>query len=508
MKKVHGVGLAALVAVQQVVGCSSGSSTSAPATTVDAGTPVVDAGAPGVDASVPVDAAPAVDAAPPPPPPESLPFSYCTGKPNAELTFSPGQEQDVLDAVNTLDECTTVKFNAGTFHFNNALTIRQKGVTLKGAGKGLKGGLVGDAASTVLEFATAASNTNGIDHKGDWFIIRDLAVVDAKKDAVRIEAATNVRILSVRTEWTAENNPRNGAYGLYPVKSTNILMQDCEAYNAADAGIYVGQSKNVIVRRNIAKQNVAGLEIENTQNADVYDNLTEDNTTGLVAFDLPGNPIRGTDVKLHDNVVKNNNRANFGAGIVGIVPAGTGTFVLASRRVEITHNRFSNNVTVDVGVLSGLDVESDKTKWLAGGNNWQISDVWIHDNTCEGGSGGNVDNGQVDLVKREIGFLLFTLYDYGHTQGVPSIEHVVWDGVDATATDNMLNDVNLCVTGNTMPASEPFMVTDLNFVASSRLASQFRVDEAWAKTGHYAQSNPLFSCSGFTPAISAITLPE
>jgi len=50
------------------------------------------------------------------------------------------------------------------------------------------------------------------------------------------------------------------------------------AIAAADAGSYVGQSKNVIVRNNRAESNVAGIEIENTQGADVYDNVAVDNT--------------------------------------------------------------------------------------------------------------------------------------------------------------------------------------------------------------------------------------
>ena len=36
-----------------------------------------------------------------------------------------------------------------------------------------------------------------------------------------------------------------------------------------DAGIYVGQSRNIIVRNSIARYNVAGIEIENCYYADV-----------------------------------------------------------------------------------------------------------------------------------------------------------------------------------------------------------------------------------------------
>lgn len=436
-------------------------------------------------------------------------FSYCKDKTSTEISFTPGQEQQALDALNTLAECTTVKFAAGTFKFNNALTIRQKGITIIGAGKGAKGGLTGDAASTVLEFSAAAANTNGIDHQGDWFTIRDLAIVDAKKDGLRVEQSTNVRIQSLRAEWSVENASTNGAYGLYPVKSTNVLVEKCEAYNASDAGIYVGQVKNTIVRDNVAKQNVAGIEIENTDNADVYGNDAEDNTAGLAVFDLTGNPIKGTDIFVHDNIVRGNNRANFGGGVVGGVPAGTGTFILASRRVELAKNTYGNNVTVDVSIVSGLDIEPDVTQWAAGGNNWGISDIWVHDNTFEAGSGINADNGHVDIDKRPLGALLSFLYGYGSSQGVDRIEPVVWDGVDLQPqADNLLNDVNVCVGNNTLPADAPNAIVDLNLPASQALATSFDLAGAWAKTARYAQGAAPFNCSGFTPALVPVTLPE
>jgi parallel beta-helix repeat protein len=436
------------------------------------------------------------------------PFSFCRA--TKTLDFAPGQEQDLLDALNLLEECTVVRLSAGTFRFDNALTIRQRGITLVGAGKGSKGELEGTGASTVLEFTNAVANTNGIDHVGDWFTIRKLAIVNAKKDALRVEASTNVRIVEVRTEWTSENRPDNGKYGLYPVKSTNVLVQGCEAYNAADAGIYVGQTKRAVIRGNIAKQNVAGIEIENTQNADVEGNLAEDNTCGLVAFDLPGNPVAGTDVKIWKNVIRNNNRSNFGASVVGQVPAGTGTFVLASRRVELTRNTYANNNTVDVAVISGLSLEPNVELWAAAGGNWGIRDLWIHDNVLEGGSGDFVDNGTPDPVARPLGAVLAGLYAFGASQGVPNVEAFLWDGVDLTGADNKLvNDVNLCIENNALPANAPLPIVDLNLVKvrpTLAAGTPAAVAAAWAETSRVAQGAAPFACHGFQPPLAPVVL--
>jgi parallel beta-helix repeat protein len=53
-------------------------------------------------------------------------------------------------------------------------------------------------------------------------------------------------------------------YGLFPVLSNNVLIEDSLATGIRDAGIYVGQSTNIVVRNNEVHHNVAGIEIENS----------------------------------------------------------------------------------------------------------------------------------------------------------------------------------------------------------------------------------------------------
>ena len=50
----------------------------------------------------------------------------------------------------------------------------------------------------------------------------------------------------------------------YPVASEDVLIDGCVAIGASDAGIYVGQSQNIIVKNSRAEFNVAGIEIENS----------------------------------------------------------------------------------------------------------------------------------------------------------------------------------------------------------------------------------------------------
>src|SRR6185436_4401107 len=140
----------------------------------------------------------------------------------------------------------------------------------------------------------------------------DLAIEDAAGDALKIDGGTNITIRRVRVEWTDGPKTTNGPYGLYPVNCSKVLSEECVAIGASDAGIYVGQSDQVIVRRNRAEKNVAAIEIENTKHADVYDNKVTGNTGGIMVFNLPDLPVQGGGhVRVFNNQVVANNTPNF-----------------------------------------------------------------------------------------------------------------------------------------------------------------------------------------------------
>jgi parallel beta-helix repeat protein len=115
---------------------------------------------------------------------------------------------------------------------------------------------------------------------------------------------------------------------------------------ASDAGIYVGQSQQIVVRNSRAEGNVAGIEIENSYNADVHDNVATGNTGGILVFDLPDLPQQGGhSIRLFHNQVVANNHPNFaGVGnIVASVPPGTGVMVMANRDVHVFDNDIKDN---------------------------------------------------------------------------------------------------------------------------------------------------------------------
>jgi len=368
-----------------------------------------------------------------------------------------GSDADLQTLANSLADNTTIILGAGTFSMSNQVTIRNKGIHLLGQG------IDGDSATT-LDFTNTTAQANGVDVQGDGFLIQDLVVLNSHKDGIRVENTDGVTFRHIRATWTDKSSSNNGAYGIYPVHSKNVLVEDSEAHNASDAGLYVGQCQHVIVRNNLVSGNVAGLEIENTEYADVYGNEATDNTGGIVVFDLPSNPIIGRDIRLRDNKIHENNHANFASGgTVAAIPVGTGTFAMASRRVEITGNTYAGNHTGDIAVISGLTLASDRTKWalptatLVGtyqdlGLIMPAADTVVNFRSENIKIAGNHHSGSGTLPDTlnplMIGLLLASVY------GTTPVDSVLYDGVQESkfnSTDATLNsnDNHICAGGNT-----------------------------------------------------------
>ncbi len=139
------------------------------------------------------------------------------------------------------------------------------------------------------------------------------------------------------------------------------------------------------MRRSRAEANVAGIEIENSRFADVYENKAMHNTGGILVFNLPDLPVKGGgNTRVFNNEVAENNTQNFGAkgSMVAKVPTGTGVIVLATNHVEVFKNTIKDNNTANVSVIS----------YFTTGN--PINDatyypfpeaIYVHDNTISGG---------------------------------------------------------------------------------------------------------------------------
>ena len=222
-------------------------------------------------------------------------------------------------ALETATPGTVIEIPEGTFEFKRSLVLNTDGVTIRGAGMD----------KSILSFKGQLAGAEGLSVNASDFTIEDVAIEDTVGDALKVNEGENIVIRNVRTEWTNGPDVNNGAYGIYPVQTKNTLVEGSVAIGASDAGIYVGQSQQVVVRNNRAEFNVAGIEIENTIGADVYNNVATDNTGGILVFNMPQIPQRGHSTRVYDNEVFANNTENFAAPGTAVsgVPKGSGVII-------------------------------------------------------------------------------------------------------------------------------------------------------------------------------------
>ena len=322
-------------------------------------------------------------------------------KPNT--TYQDTLIQQLIDA----KPGDVITIPAGVYAIDRGLSLDVDGVTIRGAGMD----------RTILSFKGQVAGAEGLLVNASNFTIEDLAIEDAKGDGLKVNEGENIIIRRVRAEWTGGPKTSNGAYGLYPVQVRNLLIEDSVAIGASDAGIYVGQSNNVVVRRNRAEFNVAGIEIENTQNADVYDNLATNNTGGILVFNMPNLKVPGFATRIFRNRVEGNNTGNFGrkGSAVASVPAGSGVVINSNDQVEIFDNDIGGNNTANVIISSYFSTGYMSEKGVAPNFDPWPEAIFIHDNRFT--AGGNKPDG-LDLQALRVAM-------FGVTGSLPD---VLWDG--------------------------------------------------------------------------------
>ena len=320
---------------------------------------------------------------------------------------------------------TTIDLPAGNFTLDASLWLDgKKDITVKGAGQD----------KTILSFKNQISGAEGIKVTNSSNItLKDLTVQDTKGDGIKTQLVQGITFQNVKAEWTQGADKDNGGYGLYPVQCTNVLIDNCTAVGASDAGIYVGQSKYIIVRNSKAYQNVAGIEIENSWYADVYDNEAYNNTGGILVFDLPDLIQKeGGFVRIFRNNIHDNNHINFApkGNTVGKVPQGTGIMILATRNVEVFDNKIVNNISASTAIVSYYMTENpinDKSYKPFPSN------IYVHDNYYERPKVKATGKGRMGMMFR---------FKLRFGKDVP---HILYDGIE----DKEMKDRNICIRNNT-----------------------------------------------------------
>jgi cytochrome c peroxidase len=240
--------------------------------------------------------------------------------------------ESIQEAVDKAGRNGVVRIYPGTYH-ENVLVIHH-GVTIEG--------VIRNGKRPVLDGRNLLPDA--ISGLGNDFKVANLEIRNYQGNGVVVHKARNVVFRNLVLHNT-------GLYGVYPIECDGVLVEDCKVSGTRDAGIYVGQSRNIVVRRNEAFQNVTGIEIENSVNAIVEDNYVHNNTGGILVFLLPFNPSKVQDgCIVRRNRVINNNTPNFAdpEAIVSNVLKGTGIMLLAADNTEVYENEIVGNGTFGI----------------------------------------------------------------------------------------------------------------------------------------------------------------
>lgn len=321
---------------------------------------------------------------------QSAPLSFRVKVPGRVFFITPGEDatEQMLSASTQLSPGDVIQFDCGFFDLKKTLLINQvEDVTIKGCGRD----------KTALSFRNNTASPEGILISSvAGIVIEDLTVLDSGGNGFELRAVNHGTLRRVRALWSsnggqqspdpvsAENylerlatpvpctdpptlNPnapenqfpgadtsspdytvseKSGRYGIYPVSSENILIDEAESVGASDAGIYVGQTNTAIIRNSRAVYNVFGFEIENVQGGEYQNNIAECNTGGFLIYDLDNLRQYGDRSRMYGNISRNNNTYNFTAGgFVANVPPGSGMITLSYDRIDVFENIFENNNT-------------------------------------------------------------------------------------------------------------------------------------------------------------------
>jgi parallel beta-helix repeat protein len=270
--------------------------------------------------------------------------------------------QSIADAANDGD---TIFLEPGTY-LGQTMLLKDSNLSLIGIKTCDTG------ARAILENDPMAPQANGItscgslttcaapdpmdpdqDHAADNLLFQGFEVNNYDNNDIFTGGADGVTYRDMITRGPGTNPGTE--YGVFPILSNNVLIEDCLVTNVRDAGIYVGQSVNIVIRNNEVFGNVAGIEVENSANAEVYNNYAHDNSAGILVFKLVLPTQYSNCHYIHDNISENNNGVNYGSGLVGDVPSGTGMLILSNDTSVFENNVVTGNDTFGI-VLTDQEV--------------------------------------------------------------------------------------------------------------------------------------------------------
>ena len=289
-----------------------------------------------------------------------------------------GSTTAIQNAINEAAPGDTISVASGTYS-GPTISVKTSGLTITGSAAAIinaKGNTYGITVGKKLEFEETPTGPVCPAREVSNFKISGLTVENAE---------IGIFLFSVDKFQVAGGiYVNNTEYGIFPRCSRDGLISGNSGGGGNDATIYVGEDENTTVENNGLTNGEFGVELENTNNSVVRNNLATTNTAGIFVIVLPGLPKGSTETALIEgNNVNKNNRPNPFPPVTctspgtppgcqeffddkQLLPSGTGILNVGGQKVTIRNNNVTSNNTVGVGVvedsLTSPTISSNETR--------------------------------------------------------------------------------------------------------------------------------------------------
>ena len=257
---------------------------------------------------------------------------------DAASFVSPGADA-IENAVNAAAPGAKLLIEPGTYQ--DAVTLEQTGLRLVGCGGATNDRPLLQKPETCAAPEDCARGIFASDL--DDLLFQSLAVEGWTSDGIFVTGAERVTYRDIVGDGGVGDNT-SSRYAVFPVNSSGVVIETCDVKDISDAGIYVGQSTDIVVRFNKIQTSVAGVEFENSANGVGHNNYAKGNTGGFLVFKDGSLPVQlSNDHRVSHNVFDDNNGPNYGSGNVAGVPEGTGILVISTDDSEFEYNFIRGN---------------------------------------------------------------------------------------------------------------------------------------------------------------------
>jgi len=244
--------------------------------------------------------------------------------------------QAAVDAASSGD---TVLIPPGTYHEN--VFVTKDNISIEGSQGSILDGTGLTGSGVTVRSSTPLVRING-------FRLTGLRIQNYLRNGVILNRVDNYQI-----DHGVYSN--NNAYGIFPIRSTNGLIEFNQVSGSNDTGIYIGQSSAAVIRKNLVTDCTVGINIEVSSNITVQDNKVMDNTIGMAAFVLPGLSMTETNnIQINGNLFLRNNRlnpVNEPTDILSQLPSGVGLLILGADHGTVTGNKVIDNKSAGIAVI-------------------------------------------------------------------------------------------------------------------------------------------------------------